>query len=111
MRSEQVDQDPASSAWVTGVIWDEQEQVAVGRAGYHGPPDDPGWPLTITHCLHADAFLSHQTRPGTTSSAGVPPAEVPALDGLEQALGAYRDLGGLYGAKPSPSRGSGNCDG
>ncbi len=42
MRSEQVDQDPGSSAWVTGVIWDEQEQVAVGRAGYHGPPDDSG---------------------------------------------------------------------
>ena len=42
MRSEQVDQDPASAAWVTGVIWDVQEQVAVGRAGYHGPPDDSG---------------------------------------------------------------------
>jgi RimJ/RimL family protein N-acetyltransferase len=41
-RAEQVDQDPASAAWVTGVIWDEQEQVAVGRAGYHGPPDDSG---------------------------------------------------------------------
>ena len=42
MRSEQVEQDPASAAWVTGVIWDEQEQVAVGRAGYHGPPNDSG---------------------------------------------------------------------
>jgi RimJ/RimL family protein N-acetyltransferase len=42
MRSEQADRDPASPAWVTGVIWDEQEQVAVGRAGYHGPPDDSG---------------------------------------------------------------------
>jgi RimJ/RimL family protein N-acetyltransferase len=42
MRSEQVDQDPASAAWVTGVIWDEQAQVAVGRAGYHGPPDHLG---------------------------------------------------------------------
>lgn len=41
-RSEQVDQDQASAAWVTGVIWDEQEQVAVGRAGYHGPPDNSG---------------------------------------------------------------------
>lgn len=41
-RSEQVDQDPASAAWVTGVIWDEDEQVAVGRAGYHGPPDPSG---------------------------------------------------------------------
>jgi RimJ/RimL family protein N-acetyltransferase len=41
-RSEQVEQDPASAAWVTGVIWDEQQQVAVGRAGYHGAPDQSG---------------------------------------------------------------------
>ncbi len=41
-RSEQVERDPASAAWVTGVIWDEQEQAAVGRAGYHGPPDRSG---------------------------------------------------------------------
>jgi RimJ/RimL family protein N-acetyltransferase len=40
--SQEFAQDPASAAWVTGVIWDEQEQVAVGRAGYHGPPDDSG---------------------------------------------------------------------
>lgn len=42
MRSKQVEKDPASAAWVTGVIWEEQEQVAVGRAGYHGPPDPSG---------------------------------------------------------------------
>jgi len=42
IRSEQVEQDPASAAWVTGVIWDEEQQVAVGRAGYHGPPDASG---------------------------------------------------------------------
>jgi RimJ/RimL family protein N-acetyltransferase len=42
VRSRQVEQDPASAAWVTGVIWDEQRQVAVGRAGYHGPPDQSG---------------------------------------------------------------------
>jgi RimJ/RimL family protein N-acetyltransferase len=41
-RSRQVEEDPASAAWVTGVIWDEQRQVAVGRAGYHGPPDQSG---------------------------------------------------------------------
>ena len=35
-------EDPASAAWVTGVIWDERRQVAVGRAGYHGPPDPSG---------------------------------------------------------------------
>jgi RimJ/RimL family protein N-acetyltransferase len=37
-----VEEDPASAAWVTGVIWDERRQVAVGRAGYHGPPDPSG---------------------------------------------------------------------
>jgi RimJ/RimL family protein N-acetyltransferase len=42
MRSEQVEQDPASAAWVTGVIWDEGRELAVGRAGYHGPPDAEG---------------------------------------------------------------------
>jgi RimJ/RimL family protein N-acetyltransferase len=42
IRSEQVEEDPASAAWVTGVIWDEQQQMAVGRAGYHGPPDLAG---------------------------------------------------------------------
>ena len=42
MRLRQVDEDPASAAWVTGVIWDEERQLAVGRAGYHGPPDAAG---------------------------------------------------------------------
>jgi RimJ/RimL family protein N-acetyltransferase len=42
MRSKQVEEDPASATWVTGVIWDEQQQLAVGRAGYHGPPDPSG---------------------------------------------------------------------
>jgi RimJ/RimL family protein N-acetyltransferase len=42
IRSEQVEQDPASASWVTGVIWDEEQHVAVGRAGYHGPPDRSG---------------------------------------------------------------------
>ncbi len=42
MRSRQVEEDPASAAWVTGVIWDEQRHLAVGRAGYHGPPDPAG---------------------------------------------------------------------
>ena len=41
-RSRQVLRDPGSAAWITGVIWDVQQQVAVGRAGYHGPPDSAG---------------------------------------------------------------------
>ncbi|MGH3252514.1 MAG: GNAT family N-acetyltransferase [Trebonia sp.] len=40
--SKQVEEDPTSAAWVTAVIWDERRQVAVGRAGYHGPPDPSG---------------------------------------------------------------------
>nr|WP_240894873.1 GNAT family N-acetyltransferase [Kineococcus siccus] len=42
MRTEQVRQDPDDAAWVTGVIWDDDRQLAVGRAGYHGPPDAEG---------------------------------------------------------------------
>ena len=42
MRNKQVEADPSSAAWVTGVIWDERQQLAVGRAGYHGPPDPSG---------------------------------------------------------------------
>ena len=42
LRHEQAQADPASAGWVTGVIWDEEQGVAVGRAGYHGPPDASG---------------------------------------------------------------------
>ena len=41
-RRKQTAADPASAAWVTGVIWDEQLCLAVGRAGFHGPPDESG---------------------------------------------------------------------
>jgi RimJ/RimL family protein N-acetyltransferase len=42
MRSEQCDRDPASAAWVTGIVWDERQCLAVGAAGFHGPPDSDG---------------------------------------------------------------------
>ena len=42
MRRDQVRQDPDSASWVTGVLWDEQQCTAVGRAGYHAPPDALG---------------------------------------------------------------------
>lgn len=42
MRSRQVDADPAAAAWVTGVVWDTALGAAVGRAGFHGPPDGTG---------------------------------------------------------------------
>lgn len=42
MRSEQVHQDPAAAAWVTGLVYDDDLGLVVGRAGYHGPPDASG---------------------------------------------------------------------
>jgi RimJ/RimL family protein N-acetyltransferase len=42
MRSRQAEQDPTSAGWVTGIIWDELRRLAVGAAGYHGPPDASG---------------------------------------------------------------------
>jgi RimJ/RimL family protein N-acetyltransferase len=41
-RRDQVERDPEDAPWVTGVIWDEDQQIAVGRAGYHAPPDASG---------------------------------------------------------------------
>ncbi len=41
-RSRQVDSDPTTAGWITGAIFDSRRQVAVGRAGYHGPPDAAG---------------------------------------------------------------------
>lgn len=42
MRSRQAAADPSTAAWVTGVIWDEDRELAVGGAGFHGPPDEAG---------------------------------------------------------------------
>lgn len=41
-RASQVRTDPAAAPWVTGVIWDPRRRLAVGRAGFHAPPDDSG---------------------------------------------------------------------
>lgn len=41
-RRAQVEQDPADAGWVTGIIWDEEQRVAVGRAGFHAQPDAAG---------------------------------------------------------------------
>ncbi|WP_328471220.1 GNAT family N-acetyltransferase [Actinoplanes sp. NBC_00393] len=42
MRVRQCETDPASAGWVTGIIWDEERTLAVGRAGFHEPPDGSG---------------------------------------------------------------------
>ena len=41
-RAVQVVETPADAAWVTGVVWDEQRRLAVGRAGFHAAPDEAG---------------------------------------------------------------------
>jgi len=42
VRAVQILEDPGSGAWITGIVWDPDRRRAVGRAGYHGPPDDAG---------------------------------------------------------------------
>ena len=42
IRAVQIVEDPDSAAWITGVVWDPDRRLAVGRAGYHGPPDGDG---------------------------------------------------------------------
>jgi RimJ/RimL family protein N-acetyltransferase len=42
VRAVQVVADPRSAAWVTRIVWDPERALAVGRAGYHGPPDEAG---------------------------------------------------------------------
>jgi len=42
IRAVQVVEDPASAEWITGIVWDPERRVAVGRAGFHGPPDEAG---------------------------------------------------------------------
>jgi len=41
-RAAQVLTDPRSADWITGIVWDPQLRLPVGRAGFHGPPDDAG---------------------------------------------------------------------
>ena len=41
-RSPQVRHDPSAAAWVTGAVWDGVGRQVVGKAGFHGPPDEDG---------------------------------------------------------------------
>ncbi|UOY01091.1 GNAT family N-acetyltransferase [Blastococcus sp. PRF04-17] len=42
LRAAQVAADPPAERWVTRVVWDPDRRLAVGRAGFHGPPDESG---------------------------------------------------------------------
>lgn len=42
VRAEQLLEHPEDEPWVTGIIWDEDLGVAVGKAGFHGSPDADG---------------------------------------------------------------------
>jgi len=41
-RAQQLLDRPEDQPWVTGIVWDEDLDVAVGAAGFHGGPDDTG---------------------------------------------------------------------
>lgn len=42
IRAAQVLLDPPSADWITRVVWDPDRRLAVGKAGFHGPPDASG---------------------------------------------------------------------
>jgi RimJ/RimL family protein N-acetyltransferase len=42
MRSQQIKTDPLAHGWITRVVVDPALHLAVGRAGFHGPPDPSG---------------------------------------------------------------------
>ncbi len=41
-RAAQALETPEDLPWVTGVLWDEDDDVAVGKAGFHAAADDRG---------------------------------------------------------------------
>jgi ribosomal-protein-alanine N-acetyltransferase len=41
-RTQQAVESPEDLPWITGVLWDDEEQVAVGGSGFHGAPDADG---------------------------------------------------------------------
>jgi RimJ/RimL family protein N-acetyltransferase len=42
VRLKQIDDDPASAEWIARAAVAEPDQVVVGHAGFHGPPDEDG---------------------------------------------------------------------
>lgn len=71
-RGRQVAADPGSAAWVTGIIWDRQHLLAVGTAGYHGPPDTSGM-VEIGYAVdpaHRRRGYAHGPAAGSSRSSG-----------------------------------------
>ena len=99
VRAEQVVADPRSAEWITGVVWDARRRLAVGRAGFHGPPDtagmvevgysiDPlhrrqGYARAAVRALLAQAAAAPEV---TTVRASVGPGNEPSL-ALVRSLG------------------------
>lgn len=52
-RSVQVREDPASAGWITGALVDTADGRVVGKAGYHGPPDEAGM-VEVGYAVHPD---------------------------------------------------------
>jgi len=42
MRARQADESPEDLPWVTGVVWDVEAEMCVGKAGFHAAPDADG---------------------------------------------------------------------
>lgn len=42
IRAAQVAAEPVAAGWVTAVVLDADRRAVVGKAGYHGPPDEAG---------------------------------------------------------------------
>lgn len=99
LRAEQLVADPRSAGWITAVVWDPRRRLAVGRAGFHGPPDergmvevgysiDPlhrrrGYARTAVRALLEQAAAAPEV---TTVRASVGPGNAPSL-ALVRSLG------------------------
>ena len=83
-----MEEEPASAAWVTGVIWDERHQVTVGRAGYHGPPDPSG----MVEIGYADHRYTLRSRAGLAPSTGKTGDIAAATEMFAQLLTSYEQI-------------------